>query len=290
MTKARGLIILGVVILILIMMVLFSVDETEQAIVTRMGKYVRTIKEPGLHAKLPLIETVYRFEDRLLAYDAMAREIITADKKNLVMDNYSRWRIKDPLKFYQTVRDVAGAQARLDDIVYSELREELGRHTLTEVISTHREAIMHTVAERCIEKETDYGIEIIDVRIKRADLPSAVEKSVYDRMSAERHRIARRYRSEGEEEAVKIKASTDKEKVIILADAYRKAERIKGEGDAEAIKIYAKAFERDPEFYGFLRTLEAYQKSLSEGTTVVLPSDSEFFRYLAPEVTAESAK
>ena len=287
MTKARGLIILGVVILSLIMMILFSVDETEQVIITRMGKYVKAIREPGLYAKLPLIETVHRFEDRVLEYDAMAREIITADKKNLVVDNYARWKIVAPLKFYQTVTHEVGAQARLDDIVYSELREDLGKHTLTEIISTHREAIMHTVAERCGEKTVDYGIEIIDVRIKRADLAREVEKSVYDRMSAERNRIAKRYRSEGEEEAVKIKASTDKEKVIILADAYRKAERIKGEGDAEAIKIYAKAFERNPEFYGFLRTLEAYQRSLSEGTTVVLPSDSEFFRYLAPEVGAK---
>jgi len=287
MTKSRRLIILGVVILILIMMILFSVDETEQVIITRMGKYMRAIREPGLYTKLPLIETVHRFEDRILEYDAMAREIITADKKNLVVDNYARWKIVDPLKFYQTVAHEVGAQARLDDVVYSELREELGKHTLTEIISTHREAIMHTVAERCAEKALDYGIEIIDVRIKRADLAREVEKSVYDRMSAERNRIAKRYRSEGEEEAVKIRASTDKEKVIILADAYRKAERIKGEGDAEAIKIYAKAFERDPEFYGFLRTLEAYQRSLSEGTTVVLPSDSEFFRYLAPEVGAK---
>lgn len=287
MTKIRGLIILGVVVLILIMMTLFIVDETEQAIITRMGKYMRTIKEPGLHAKLPIIETVHRFEDRVLEYDAMAREIITADKKNLVVDNYARWKVIDPLKLYQRVTDEAGAQVRLDAIVYSELREDLARHTLTEIISTHREAIMDSVAKRCDEKVRDLGIKIIDVRIKRADLAREVERSVYDRMSAERHRIAKRYRSEGGEESVKIKAETDKEKVIILADAYRKAEEIKGKGDAKAIKIYAEAFERDPEFYGFLRTLEAYQKSLSEGTTVVLPSDSEFFRYLAPEVGAK---
>jgi membrane protease subunit HflC len=162
------------------------------------------------------------------------------------------------------------------------MREELARHSLTEIVSVNRKQIMDKVAEQCDRKAGDYGIQVIDVRIKRADLPEEVTHSVYARMKAERKRIAKKYRSEGEEEAVKIKAQTDKEKIILLAESYRQAEKLKGEGDAEAIKIYAQAFEKDPEFYSFVRTLEAYKRSLGKGTTIVLPSDSEFFQYLSP--------
>lgn len=261
---------------------LFTVDETEQAIVTQLGKYVKEVKQPGLHFKIPLIQAVHRFEARVLQYDAAAAKIITDDKKHLVIDNYSCWKIIDPLKFYKTVQTEFGAQSRLDDIVFSEIREELARHSLTEIVSVNRSQIMGKVAEQCNEKAGDYGIQVIDVRIKRADLPQEVRQSVYDRMKAERERIAKKYRSEGEEEAVKIRAETDKEKIILLAESYRQAEKLNGEGDAEAIKIYAQAFEKDTEFYSFVRTLEAYEKSLGEGTTIVLPSDSEFFQYFNP--------
>jgi len=275
-------IVLLVVIVIALAGSLFTVDETEQAIVTQLGKYVRTVKEPGLSFKIPLIQTVHMFEDRVLEYDAAAAKIITEDKKHLTLDNYARWKIIDPLTLYQTVRNEFGAQARLDDIVFSEIREELARHTLTEIVSVNRERIMEHVAEQCDKKAREYGVEVIDVRIKRADLPAEVTHSVYARMKAERQRTAKKYRSEGEEEKVKSMAQTDKEKVIILAESYRKAEKLKGQGDAEAIKIYAEAFEKDPEFYSFVRTLEAYKKSLKKDTTVVLPSDSEFFRHLSP--------
>jgi membrane protease subunit HflC len=279
-------IVIAIVLVIVIVIVLagsvFTVDETEQAIVTRLGKYVRTVSEPGLGFKTPFIEKVHKFEDRVLEYDAAAAPIITSDKKHLVIDNYARWRIVDPLKLYQTVRDESGAQARLDDIVFSEIREELARHTLTEIVSVNREAIMEKVHKQCDDKAREYGIEVMDVRIKRADLPGEVAHSVYARMKAERQRIAKKYRSEGEEEAVKIRAQTDKEKTILLAESYRIAEKLKGEGDAEAIKIYAEAFEKDPEFYAFVRTLKAYEKSLKRDTTIVLPSDSELFQYLSP--------
>jgi membrane protease subunit HflC len=225
---------------------------------------------------------VHKFEARVLEYDAAAAKIMTDDKKHLVIDNYARWKIIDPLKFYQTVATESGAQSRLDDIVFSEMREELARHSLTEVVSVNRKEIMDKVAEQCDQKAGDYGIQVIDVRIKRADLPEEVRHSVYARMKAERERIAKKYRSEGGEEAAIIMAETDKEKKILLADSYRDAEKLNGEGDAEAIKIYAQAFEKDPEFYSFVRTLEAYEKSLGEGTTIVLPSDSEFFQYLSP--------
>jgi membrane protease subunit HflC len=278
-------IITGIVLLILIIIglaaSLFTVDEKEQVVVTQLGKWIRTVREPGLNFKIPFIQSVHRFEDRVLEYDAAAAKIITSDKKHLVIDNYARWRIVDPLKVYQTVRNVFGAQARLDDIVFSEIREELARHTLTEVVSVNRQALMEKVGKKCDMKAREYGVEVIDVRIKRADLPAEVAHSVYARMKAERQRIAKKYRSEGEEEAVKIRAMTDKEKTILLAESYRQAEKLKGEGDAEAIKIYAEAFEKDPEFYSFIRTLEAYEKSLRRDTMVILPSDSEFFRYLS---------
>lgn len=261
---------------------LFTVDETEQAIVTQLGKFVREVKQPGLHFKIPLIQTEHRFEARVLEYDAAAKTIITGDKKHLDIDNYARWKIIDPLKFYQTAKNESDAQSLLDDIVFSEMREELARHTLTEIVSVNRKQIMDKVAEQCKLKAGDYGIQVIDVRIKRADLPQEVTHSVYARMKAEREREAKKYRSQGEEESVKIKAQTDKDKKILLADGYRDAEKLMGEGDAEAIKIYAEAFEQDSEFYSFVRTLEAYEKSLGKGTTIVLPSDSEFFRYLSP--------
>jgi len=275
-------IVLVVVIVIALGLSVFAVDETQQVIVTRLGKYMRTVSEPGLNFKVPLLEAVHRFESRVLEYDAGKAKIITSDKKHLDIDNYARWRIVDPLKFYQTVRSESGAQMRLDDIVFSELREEVARHTLTEIVSVNREAIMEKVHKQCDEKARGYGIEVIDVRIKRADLPAEVVRSVYARMRAERERIAKKYRSEGEEEAVKIRAITDKERRILLAESYKEAEKLKGDGDAGAIKIYAEAFEKDPEFYGFVRTLEAYGKSLRRDTTIVLPSDSEFFQYLSP--------
>lgn len=277
--------IIGVILVIIVLIgmrtVLFTVDETEQAIIVQLGKYVRTVQEPGLHFKIPLVQTVIHFENRILEYDAAAAKVITADKKHLVVDNYARWKIIDPLKFYETVRNEFGGQARLDDIVFSEIREELARHTLTEIISLQREAIMDTVGNRCDEKAREYGIQVIDVKIKRADLPEEVTHSVYARMKAERERIAKKYRSEGEEESVKIKAQADKERTVLLADSYRRAQELKGKGDAEAIKIYAQALEEDPEFYSFLRTLEVYRKALAEGTTMVLSSDSELFQYLS---------
>jgi membrane protease subunit HflC len=278
--KAIAGLILVILLLLGMMAGLFIVDETEQVIIIQLGKHVRTIQEPGLYFKIPFIQTVCRFENRVLEYDAAPAKIITSDKKHLVIDNYARWRIIDPLKFYQTVRNEFGAQSRLDDIVFSEIREELARHTLTEIVSINREAIMDEVGKRCDEKTREYGIQVIDVRIKRADLPEEVTHSVYARMKAERERIAKKYRSEGEEEAAKIRALADKERTLLLANSYKRAQIIRGEGDAEAARIYASALKRDPEFYSFLRTLEAYRKCLAQETTIILSSDGELFKYL----------
>ena len=259
---------------------LFTVSEIQQAVVTQLGRPVRVVKSPGLHFKLPFLQQVMFFDNRLLDYDSAPTEVVTKDKKALVVDNYSRWRIKDPLLMLQTVQDENGAQARLDDIIYSELRLELGLHTLIEIVASKRKEIFSKVTASSNEKAKEYGIEIIDVRVKRADLPPENEKAVYGRMRAERQRIARQYRSEGAEEALKIRSKTDKLRTILLADAYQQEQILRGNGDASAVTIYAEAYERDQEFYAFTRTLEAYKQSLKNNTTVILPPDSQFLRYI----------
>ena len=259
---------------------LFTVSEIQQGVVTQLGKPVRVVKNPGLHFKLPFFQQVIFFDNRLLDYDSAPTEVVTKDKKALVVDNYSRWRIKDPLLMLQTVQNENGAQARLDDIIYSELRLELGLHSLIEIVASKRKEIFSKVTASSNEKAKEYGIEIIDVRVKRADLPPENEKAVFGRMRAERQRIARQYRSEGKEEALKIRSKTDKLRTILLADAYQQEQILRGNGDASAVTIYAEAFERDQEFYAFIRTLEAYKQSLKNNTTVILPPDSQFLRYI----------
>lgn len=280
MRKGTFLILIIIAVLILANLTLFTVDETKQAIVLQFGKPIRAIKESGLNWKLPFIQNVRYFEDRLLIYDSAPTEIITKDKKTLIVDNYARWRIINPLTFLQTVRDINGAQARLDDIVYSELRVDLGLFNMSEIVSEKRESIMERVTKICNEKANIYGIEIVDVRIKRVDLPPENEKYIFERMKAERERIAKQYRAEGQEESAKIIAETEKEKTVILAEAYKSAQILKGEGDAEAAKIYTESFNHDPEFYKFFRTLEAYKNTFKDKTTVLLSSESEFLKYL----------
>ena len=287
MKKGTITIIIIVLILIVANLSLFIVDETRQAIVLQFGKPIKAIQQPGLNWKLPFIQNVVYFEDRLLVYDAAPTEIITKDKKTLIVDNYARWKIIDPLRFLQTVRDLNGAQARLDDIIYSELRVDLGLFDMTEIVSEIREAIMERVTKISNEKSATYGIEIVDVRIKRVDLPPENEKFIFDRMKAERERIAKQYRAEGQEESAKIIAETEKEKTIILAEAYKTAETTRGEGDAEAVKIYAQSFNKDPEFYKFLRTLDAYKITFKDKTTALLSADSEFLKYLSNPSASE---
>jgi membrane protease subunit HflC len=262
-------------------MCLYTVDETEQVIITQFGEYKRTEREPGLHTKLPVVEVVLSFEKRILASDARPEKYLTLDKKRLVIDHLTRWRVADPLLFFKRLRDERGARARIDDIVFSELRRELASHRFAQIISVEREPIMATVMERAIKQTQQFGIEVVDVRIKRADLPEEVQASVFARMQAEREREAKRYRSEGEEEAAMIRAETDKERTIILAEAYEKSQTLRGEGDAEATAIYAKAYKPEAEFYSFLRRLESYEKIMKEQSMVVLSTDSELFKYLS---------
>lgn len=258
----------------------YSVDVTEQAIVTRLGKPVRTVSEPGLHFKIPFIENATFFSKKLLDYDTSPSEILTKDKKTLVIDNYCRWYIDDPLKFYLTVKNEVGAFPRIEDIVYSEMRVELARHDLIDVINQNRKEIMENVKTQAREKAKEYGIIIHDIRVKRADLPAENEKAVYARMSTERQRIAKQYRSEGMEEAQKIKARTDKESAVILAEAYRKVETTKGEADAKVVKIYADTYGKDPDFFEFYRSLDAYEKVIQDGTEIYITTDSSLFRLL----------
>ena len=258
---------------------LFIVDEREQVVVTQFGEPIRTVQTPGLHRKIPFVQTVHTFEDRLLYSDAEPAPIYTQDKKNLIVDNYSRWRIADPLMFLQSVNNIFRAQSRLDDIIYSALREELGQRPLSEIVSANRAEIMQRVTRRSRATALGLGVEILDVRIKRADLPNENKKFVFDRMRAERARQAKEYRAQGEEVALKIRAGTNLEVTRLKSDAYQKAQLIRGEGDAQAMQIYAEAFQKDPKFYEFTRTLEAYEKTLGKGTVVVLPVTTEFFKY-----------
>ena len=268
-------------VILFVLSTIIVVDEKEQIVILQFGKPVQTITDPGLNFKFPApIQVSNSFDKRLLEYDVPPEEILSRDKKSLIIDNYVRWRIVDPLLFLQTVRAIPTAKTRLDDIVYSELRQELGNHDMAEIITETRELIMEKVTIASNEETSKYGIEVIDVRIRRVDLPQQNEASIYARMEAERKRQANKFRSEGEEEAQKIRAATDRDKTVILAEAYKTAQQIRGEGEAEALDIYAESFSKDPDFYEFLRTLETYEKVIDKKTTLVLPGDSKLFKAL----------
>ncbi len=273
-----------IIVLALVLLVISGgvmiVDETEQIVIVQLGKPIRNFTTPGLKFKIPFIQSATVFEKRLLEYDSAPNTILTEDKKNLILDNYAQWRISDPLKFMQTMRTQALAQSRLDDIIYSSLRVQLGTHLMHEIVSTMRDSLMHKVTQNANFTAADYGIEIVDVRIKRADLPRENEQAVFDRMKAERERMAKQFRSEGDEEAVKIRAETDKDREIILADAYKLAQEVRGNGEAQAIKIYADAYSQDPDFYEFIRTMDAYKKVFDDKTKLVLTPESDFLSYL----------
>jgi membrane protease subunit HflC len=277
----RSLLVIIVLGLIVFFTTVFIVDERQQVVVLQLGKPVRTITEPGLYFKLPIpFQNAVTFDDRLLEYDVAPEEVLSKDKKTLIVDNYVRWRISDPLLFLKTVQAIPNAVTRLDDIVYSELRQELGKHNMSEIIFETREEIMEIVTKASDKSTDQYGIEVVDVRIKRVDLPRENEESIYARMDAERQRQANKFRSEGDEQAQKIRALTERDKTIILADAYKEAQETRGEGEAKALEIYANAFNKDPDFYEFTRTLEAYKKIIDKKTTLILPADSKLFKTL----------
>ena len=274
--------ILGIIVLLVMLGAspFFILDLTQTAIVVQLGEPKRTVTEPGLKFKIPFVQEVTYFDKRLLDYDVPAREVITQDKKTILIDNFAKWKIVDPLQVYKSFQTQRGALQRLDDIIYSELRVELGRHELHEIVSANRLLIMSEVAKRANEKANKYGLEIKDVRIKRADLPEQNAKAVFDRMQAERERIAKQYKAEGAEEAQKIRSVAEKDREIILAEAYKTSQEIRGEGEAKAFKIYADAYRQDPKFFEFIRSMEAYRKVFKKDTTMVLSPDSEFLRFL----------
>ena len=257
----------------------YIVDKTEYAIEILLGDPVEIVMEPGLNFKLPFVTRIIYMENRLQDYDADPGAVFTKDKKEMKVDTYSKWRVSDPLKYYETVRTTGGAHARLDDIIFSQTREVLGQHTLVEIVSGNRKEIREDITLRSRQNAENFGIEILDVRIKRADLPEANSQSVFGRMNAERRRQAKLYRSEGEEESLKIRSDADRERVEIIAQAKKINEETRGEADAVATKIYADSYQKDADFFKFLRSHDVYRDSLLEGTTLLMDAESKFFKY-----------
>lgn len=259
---------------------LFIVHQNEQVLVLEFGKPTRVIQQPGLHWKIPFVETVDYFDKRILDMDSQPQEVTASDQKRLVVDAFTRYRIVDPLKFYQTVRDERMVRSRLGPIVESSIRRILGASTFQELVRDKREDLMKRIAKLVNDEGKEFGLEVVDVRIKRADLPEQNSKSVYDRMRAERQREAAEFRAQGAAEANRIKATADREATVINAEATRKGEVLRGEGDAERNKVFAEAFGRDPDFFGFYRSMQAYEAGMKAGDTrMLLSPDSEFFRY-----------
>jgi len=304
----RNIILLIVFIIIIITLTdaLYIVPETKQVIITQFGEPIGgPITTPGLHIKIPFIQKTHYFEKRWLEWDGDANQIPTKDKKYIWVDTYARWRISDPLKFFQRVRDERGAQSRLDDIIDGETRNAVANFDLIEIvrstnrefelteessildikttipkIKTGREKIARLILERASKITPEFGVELKDVRFKRVNYVEEVQRKVFDRMIAERKRIAAKYRSEGDGKSAEIRGQKERELKRILSEAYRKVQEIKGKADAEAIKIYAKAYSLDPEFYQFMKTLEIYKKTLKENTWLLLSTESEFLKYL----------
>ena len=270
-------------LLILLSLSTFTVDQREHAVVFRLGEIVSVKAEPGLYFKVPLVENVRFFDKRILTYDSSQPDrFITSEKKSVLVDSYIKWRINDPAKYYVSVNgDERQAERRLTQTVNDGLRAEFGKRTIQEVVSGERSEIMNIIKERADSDSRQIGIEIIDVRIRRVDLPNEVSESVYQRMNAERKAVANELRSQGFAESEKIRADAEKQRDIIITDAYREAQMIKGQGDAKASRIYADTFSKNPEFYDFYRSLEAYRNSFDgKDDIMVLDANSDFFKYL----------
>ena len=282
----KKLIIIAIALLVILLSSsLYTVNETQVAIKLRLGEIVSVENKPGLKFKTPFVNNVVSFDKRIQTLDSAAESFLTVEKKNVVVDSYVKWRIVDTEKFYiSTGGAMASANLRLAQNNQDALRTEFSKRTIIEVVSDEREAIMATVKTKLKTiAEDEFGIEVIDVRIKRIELAQEVRNSVYSRMETERKSIANKFRSEGAEEAEKIQAFADKERTIILANAYRDSEKIRGEGDDISASNYAEAYSQDVDFYSFYRSLESYKKSFSDqGDILVLNPDSEFFRYFNP--------
>ena len=264
-----------------IMSALFTVDQTKQALVLQFGEPKRIIQDPGLAMKMPFIQDVEYYEKRVLSLIPQdAEEVILADQKRILVDAYARYRIANPLLFYQTVRNEFGARARLESIIDSSVRRVLGSETLASILTGMRNNINNNIRDEVEESVTSLGIEIIDVRLRRADYPESTSQNIFNRMKSEREREAKEFRATGEEEAQKIRADAEKTRTVIVAEAARQAQENRGRGDSEAIEIYADSFGQDPEFFSFYRSMEAYRSAIGESeTSMVLAPDSEFFKF-----------
>jgi membrane protease subunit HflC len=266
---------------ILLFNLFFVVDQTQQAVVLQFGESVRIEKDPGLHVKVPFIQNAMYFDNRLLNVVADEKELIAKDQKRVIISAYAKYRITDPLKFYQTVKTVKGLEARLNNILDSSLRQVIGDEPLAILLTNARSAIMERIQHIVNKESLKFGIDVVDARILRADLPNENSSAVYKRMQSDREKEAKEFRAQGEEEAQIIQSTSEKEKTIILAKAYKTAQTLKGEGDATASKIYSDAFRADPEFYNFYRSLEAYRKSFNnkDNTSIILSPKGEFLRF-----------
>lgn len=277
--KISLLVVLAVAVAVLSSSV-YVLKQTDQAIVLQFGDPVRVVQEPGLKFKIPFIQNVVFYDKRLLNLDPPAQEIVLNDKKRLDVDSFTRYRIVDPLKFYKTVRTESRARSKLEEIVNSSVRNVLGRITLQELLSQQRSQIMADISTAVKKDAGQIGVSVAEVRIRRADLPIEVLQAINDRMKAERDRDAKEFRAQGQQAGQQIRATADKERTIIIAEAEKQAQIIRGEGDKEATEIWNSAAGKDPQFYGFYRSLEAYRKSLGNGeSSFVLSPDSEFFKY-----------
>jgi membrane protease subunit HflC len=279
MTQNKILVSLGA-LLFFIMMCVFTVSETEKAIKFRLGEIVKNDYEPGLHFKLPFINNVKKFDKRIQTMDAKPERFLTAEKKNVIVDSFVKWRIGDVTTFYTVVAgDIDQANLRLDQIVKDAFRGEFGKRNIKQLLSTDRQAIREILIKNAKPLAADLGMDIIDVQVMRIDLPDEVSSSVFRRMEAERERVAREFRSQGAEAAERIRADADRQRVVTMANAFRDAEKLRGEGDAKSAEIYAKAYGADAEFFTFYRSLNAYKKTFSSSSMMVLDPDSDFFRY-----------
>ena len=261
---------------------LFIVKQTEQALVLQFGDPIRVIKKPGLKIKIPLIQNAIFYDTRVLDFDAEVEEVILSDQKRLLVDAFLRYKITDPLKFYQSVGNENGFKARVGGILSGSLRRVLGSDPLEVVLSVDRSELMEKIQEGIDNEAVNFGVKMVDVRIKRADLPKANSEAIFARMRAEREKEARQFRAEGSEESQRIKAKAEKEKTVIIAEANKEAQTVRGEGDGESVKIYAETFSKDKEFFSFYRSMEAYKKAFKDGKdepTLILSPDSDFFKY-----------
>ena len=284
MRQKIGVLLVGVIALAVIAgLALFVVDQRQNAIVFRLGEIVDIKSQPGLYFKIPVIDNVRYFDTRILTFDTAEPErFITSEKKNVLVDLFVKWRIVDVRQYYISVGgDEARAQTRLAQTINSSLRDEFGNRTVHDVVSGERDKIMDLMRDKANEDAGKIGVQVLDVRLKRVDLPQEVSESVYRRMEAERKRVANELRSTGSAESEKIRADADRQREVIIAEAYREAQRIKGEGDAKASAIYAQAYEQNPEFYAYYRSLEAYRTSLRNRSDVlILDPSADFFKYL----------